>query len=276
MSFKYWNVKSNNKKGISIRRKIPLLIGVLIIVSMVATSIFTYIKSSTIIFNQSKAEMMSVNKGAIETISVMIEKQQAQVQAICNTKQIMEIMELKDKPDATSLGQYKDIVNENNDKFSTYISNNTNVERVFLVDINGNILSDSNISTIGKSVSEQNYHSVSSSGGLAISETIKSEITGNAIMVFTSPVLTEDKYGQTLGYVAVSVYAESFSKYMKDVSVSNSKSSYAYLIDEKGKMLYHKTKEKIGKDVENASIKAVVDKVVKGQKVVAGTAAVYF
>jgi len=91
-------------------------------------------------------------------------------------------------------------------------------------------------------------------------------------MLFTSPVKAEDKYGQTLGYVAVSVYAESFSKYMKDVSISNSKSSYAYLIDEKGKMLYHKTKEKIGKDVENAAIKGIVQKVVKGQKVVADTA----
>ena len=71
--------ENNNKKGMSIKRKIPILIGVLIIVSMVTTSVFTYIKTSSIIFNQSKAEMMSVNKRAIETISVMIEKKQAQV-----------------------------------------------------------------------------------------------------------------------------------------------------------------------------------------------------
>ncbi|MBU3130304.1 methyl-accepting chemotaxis protein [Clostridium tagluense] len=265
------SIKNNNKKGISIKKKIPLLIGTLIIISMVATSVFTYIRSSSIIFDQSKAEMMSVNKGAIETISVMIEKQQAQVQAICNTKQIMEIMKLKGKPDAISLGQYKNVVNENNDKFSAYISNNTNVERVFLVDVNGNIISDSNKEAIGKNVADQTYHSISASGGLAVSETMKSEISGNAVMVFTSPVITEDKYGQPLGYVAVSVYAESFSKYMKNIGVSNSKSSYAFLVDEKGKMLYHKTKEKIGKDVENVVIKAIVDKVVKGEKVVAGT-----
>ncbi|MBU3146132.1 methyl-accepting chemotaxis protein [Clostridium sp. CF012] len=265
------SIKSNNKKGISIRKKIPLLMGTLIIISMVTTSIFTYRKSSTIIFDQSKAEMMAVNKEAIEIISVMIEKQQAQVQALCNTKQIMEIMKLKDKPDAISLGQYKNVVNENNDKFSTYISNNTNVERVFLVDINGKIVSDSDKTSIGKNVADKAYHSISSSGGLAISETIKSEITGNSVMVFTSPVVTEDKYAQTLGYVAVSVYAESFSKYLKNIGVSNSKSSYAYLVDEKGKMLYHKTKEKVGKDVENVNIKAIVDKAAKGQKVAAGT-----
>jgi len=265
-------IKSNKIKGMSIRKKIPVLIAILIITSMIATSIFTYIKSSAIIFDQSKAEMMSVNKRAIETISVMIEKQQAQVQAICNTKQIMEIMKLKDKTDPISIEQYKKVVNENNEKFSGYLSNNKDVERVFLVDISGNIISDSDIPSIGKNVSDQTYHGVSSSGGLAISETIKSDITGNAVTVFTSPVIDEGKYNQTLGYVAVAVYAESFSKYMKDVNVSNSKSSYAYLIDEKGKMLYHKTKDKIGKGVDNAAIKAVVEKVTKGQKVEASTA----
>ena len=93
MRFKYWDfikkykskskgkgrvrdkIRSKvNNKGMSIRKKIPLLIGTLIIISMVTTSIFTYVKSSDIIFAQSKAEMMSVNKSAIETISVMIEK----------------------------------------------------------------------------------------------------------------------------------------------------------------------------------------------------------
>ena len=266
------SIKSNNVKGMSIRKKIPLLIAILIIMSMVITSIFTYIKSSAIIFNQSKDEMMSVNKRAIETISVMIEKEQAQAQAICNTKQIMEIMKLKDKSDAVSIEQYKNVVKENNEKFTQYLSNNKDIERVFLVDVSGNIISDSDKPSIGKNVADQSYHSISSSGGLAISDTIKSDITGYSVMVFTSPIIDEDNYGQTLGYVAVSVYADSFSKYMKDVSVSNSKSSYAYLIDEKGKVLYNKAKDKIGKDVEDVSIKAIVNNVVKGQKVEPGTA----
>ena len=281
MRFKDWNfIKKhkgeNNTKGMSIRKKIPLLIGILIIISMVITSIFTYIKSSAIIFDQSKAEMLSTNKRAIETISVMLEKEQAQVQAVGNTKQIMDIMDLKDKPDPTSINKYKNIVKQNNEKFSEYISNNKNVERVFLVDINGNIISDSDKSFIGKNIAGENYNSISLSGKLAISETSKSSITGHPIMVFTSPIMNEDKDGQILGYVAASVYPESFSKYMKDITVSNSKSSYAYLVDEKGIMLYHKSGEKIGKDVENASIKDVVSKVIKGQKVEANTSEYIF
>lgn len=266
------SIKSINKKGmtkgISIRKKIPLLIGILIIISMVATSIFTYIESSTIIFNQSKAEMMSVNKKAIETISVMIEKQQAQVQAICSTKQIMDIMKLKNEKDLSSLDQYKNRVQENNTKFSQYVSNDI-VERVFLVDLNGNIISDSDKKSIGKNVADQSYHSVSVNMGLAISETIKSDITGKAVKVFTYPLIDDAKI---IGYVAESIYVESFSKYMKNISVANSKSSYAYLIDEKGNIIYHKDKEKIGKPIEDTSIRAVVEKVVLGESVEDGTA----
>ncbi|MCB2291564.1 methyl-accepting chemotaxis protein [Clostridium sp. CS001] len=265
------SIKNNDKKGISIRMKIPMLIGALIILSMVTTSIFTYIKSSEIIFSQSKAEMMSVNKRAIETISVMIEKQQAEAKAIGNTKQVLDVMKLKNNPDPIAMAQYKSALSESNEKFSKYVADNKNVERISLVDVSGNIISDSDTQSIGKSLVEQSYNALSSSGGFAISETMKSEISGQAVTVFTSPILDEDKYGQSVGYVAVSVYAESFSKYMQDVNVSNSKSSYAYLIDEKGKMLYHKNKEKIGKDVENESIKSIVGMVSKGQKVEAGT-----
>ena len=255
----------------SIRKKIPFLLGTLIIIPMLITSIFTYMKSSSIIFDQSKAEMMSTNKRAIETISVMIEKQQAQVQAISNTKQITDIMVLKNKLDPMSIKQYENGLKVNNDKFSKYISNNKNVERVFLVDINGYILSDSNKPSIGKNVSGETYHSVTLNGGQAISKTINSTIEGHSVMVFTSPIIDDDNGGKILGYVAADVYPESFSKYIKDISLSNSKSSYAYLVDDKGKMLYHKNKDKIGKDVENASIKNIVDKVIKGQKVEAGT-----
>jgi len=277
MRFKNRNFTKKNEgmhktNGISITKKIPLLIGSLIIIALVITSIFTYIKSSEIIFDQSKAEMMATNKRAIETISVMIEKQQAQVQTLSSTKQIIDIMNLKDKTDAASVNQYKSTINGNNEKFARYISDNSNVERVFLVDTTGNIISDSDKSSVGKSVASETYNASSISGKQFIAETKNSSITGHPTMVFTSPIVNEDKNGEILGYVAASVYPESFSKYMKDITVSNSKSSYAYLVNEKGIMLYHKTADKIGKEVENASIKDVVSKVIKGEKVEASTA----
>ncbi|MBK5242032.1 methyl-accepting chemotaxis protein [Clostridium sp.] len=256
---------NNNKKGLSIKRKIPILIGVLIIVSMVTTSIFTYIKASSIIFNQSKSEMMSVNKSAIETISVMIEKKQAQLQAISNSKRIAEVIELKDKSDEDSIKQYNKVIKENNEDFAAYLSNE--IEGISLVDLSGRIISDSNEPSIGKNVGNKSYHSVSANGGLDISETLKSDITGNSVVVFTNPIMDENNKIQ--GYIAVHVYAGSFSAYLEDIRVSNSKSSYAYLVDKEGIVIYHKDKNKIGKEVENASIKGIVKNIKNGEKSVA-------
>ncbi|MBU3182212.1 methyl-accepting chemotaxis protein [Clostridium psychrophilum] len=271
MNLKNWNIikkheSKGNIKGMSIRKKVPFLIGTLIIIPMVIICIVTYMKSSTIIFDQSKAEMISTKKSAINTISVMLEKQQAQVQAISNTKQINDIMTLKNKADSTK--QYENVLKLNNNQFSKYISNNKNVERVYLVDTKGNIISDSNKTSLGKNVSGESYNSSSLNGVQAISETVNSSITGQSVMVFTSPI---NDNGKILGYVATSVYPESFAKYIKDISLSGSKSSYAYLVDNKGKILYHINKDKIGKNVEDSSIKNVVNNVINGQKVQAGT-----
>ncbi|MDF2524305.1 MAG: putative methyl-accepting chemotaxis protein, partial [Clostridiales bacterium] len=49
--------------------------------------------------------------------------------------------------------------------------------------------------------------------------------------------------------------------YLKGVQVSETKSSYAYVVDEKGIMLYHPDKEKIRKPVENEIIKKVIQKI---------------
>ena len=44
----------------------------------------------------------------------------------------------------------------------------------------------------------------------------------------------------------------------KDVGIEGVASSYAYVVDSTGTMKYHPTEEKIGKPVENAAIKGVV------------------
>ena len=49
-----------------------------------------------------------------------------------------------------------------------------------------------------------------------------------------------------------------FSKYMSSTKVAGLNSSYFYLVDEKGLMIYHPDKSKIAKPVENEKIKEVM------------------
>lgn len=57
------------------------------------------------------------------------------------------------------------------------------------------------------------------------------------------------------------------TKYLKDINITSSKSSYIYIVDNEGTMLYHPIKEKIGLKVENSEIKKVVERLKKGEKV---------
>ena len=78
MSFKFGNfVKKHEsegeKMGMSIKKKIPLFFGILIAISMMTISIFTYIKSSQIISNQDEIRQ-AVDQLAqgVYTISIIV------------------------------------------------------------------------------------------------------------------------------------------------------------------------------------------------------------
>ncbi len=60
---------------------------------------------------------------------------------------------------------------------------------------------------------------------------------------------------------------EELESMMKDVTLKNVESAYAYVVDSEGTMLYHPTAEKIGQPVENAVVKGVVERLGKGEKV---------
>lgn len=60
---------------------------------------------------------------------------------------------------------------------------------------------------------------------------------------------------------------EYLEKILGNVGIINVESSYAYLVDEEGNMLYHPVKEKIGNKVENDVVKQVVERIKQGEKI---------
>ena len=67
------NESESNKRGISIRKKIPLLNGILVLLSMSAICIFTYIKSAQMISKQeSMRQAVNELSGGIYTISLIV------------------------------------------------------------------------------------------------------------------------------------------------------------------------------------------------------------
>lgn len=266
----YGKIFKGNKlqiEGISIKYKLLFNITALLICAMLITSTIMYISSSVTIFNQSKEEMKSLITRSIETISVMIEKEVSEAYALANTKESSEILKNNESKDANVLSSNIGLININNKFFKEYLAANAHVDRISLIDITGKIISDSEESLIGSSVNDTEYHATSSSGGNSISDTLKSVDGKKSVVVFTYPVLNKEAHGKCVGYVALHVYSNSFSKYLNKVKVNNTESSFAYLVDEAGSVIYHPSSEKIGQKVDSKEIEEVIGKVMKGSKV---------
>ena len=59
--------------------------------------------------------------------------------------------------------------------------------------------------------------------------------------------------------------AASLSEMFHDVHIKGAESSYAYITDAQGTMLYHPTAEKIGQPVENEVVKGLVGEIAQGR-----------
>ena len=249
-------------EGTSVKRKILISMIGLTIASMVITSTIMYVNSSKTISSQSIENMEGITKSSTQTISVMMDKVTNEAFALSNSQDNLNaLLNYAEKKDS------KNEVKNINERFKTYMSENDHVDRISLVTTNGDIIADSEESLIGSNEVDNSYHSTSSSGGKWISNTMKSVAGDKGVLVFTYPVLDEANYNKCLGYVALHVYAESFSTYIENIKIGDIESSYAYLVDETGNILYHPNTEKIGQAIDIPEIKSIVDKAMKGSNV---------
>lgn len=246
----------------SIKKKIPLFFVSLLIVTIAIIGGIVYGKISNTLIQSNKSEMASVIKTSISTITAINNKEKNDVFNISKDPRLSELIQMSNA--AQNNANYVSRVNEENLWLADYVKTQGNLEGAFIVNKSGIIISNNDANLIGKSVSDRAYNTETLKGKAVVSDVLMSKSTNAPIMIFTSPVMIN---GETIGYVGTAVYGESFSKYINDTKISNYASSYLYLVDSKGNIIYHPTKDKIGKPVENELIKSVVEKNINGEDV---------
>lgn len=240
-----------------IRQKITITIVSLIVLSIVSTGIFTYVQSSNIILNLTKlSELQSVKKDN-NTIYQMIEKEIVLPNYLTLDRDVLDL--LSNQGDQTK-------VEAVNKLLAQHMSDKKNLDAAYLCNEKGVIIANPNKSVIGKDLSAGQYiKDTISTKKLQISETRDSIATGKKIVVITHPVV--DNNNQLKGIIGTPITCESMTIYLKDVKLNGTKSSYAYLVDTKGNLLYHPQTDKIGKQVDIKEIKDIASRVEKGEKV---------
>ncbi|EDS77516.1 methyl-accepting chemotaxis protein [Clostridium botulinum C str. Eklund] len=110
-------------------------------------------------------------------------------------------------------------------------------------------------------VKDRKYFKDALNGQPSISDTIISKIDGRAIIVLSAPI--KDENGKVIGVLADSVYAEYFTKSLKNVKIG--KTGYAYLVDNKGLVLAHPQKNKIAKQIDNELTNKIIQDIRSGK-----------
>lgn len=243
-------------------KKIPIVITTLVILSIFLITGFTYYETSKMLMQNINNEMSLAETGSNTSIQLMFKKEQTEVQRLAQSKDIVELA-LQRQNNSTS-PDYSDLISKSNASLLKYVKKAGYLEHTFIVDTTSTIISDSSDSTFGKNIGERDYCKTTLSGKDAVSNTLTSKDTGKQIIVFTSPIIYDNK---VIGFVGNGILASSFASYLKDTKIPGINSSYTYLLDETGNMIYHPTASKIGKPVDNSAIKAVSDEIKAGKKV---------
>lgn len=250
----------------TIRKKLPILIAILVAAPLVVTSIIVYF------FTSSKLEAAVLNNVStncslgVEDINSLILSEKKEVELLSQQKDIVDIAEIRQaNMDDTFFSKYIDHKAFNVLKSrASFLKNH---EHLFLLDLKGEIFSDSNTSSLRLDLKDRRYFQDALKGKTSISDTIVSKANGKTIIVFVSPI--KDDNGNVIAVMADSVYTDYFTDKLSYIRIG--KTGYAYLADKSGITLSHPSKEKVNKPVDNDKIKEIISKINKGENIHSNT-----
>lgn len=236
----------------SIKKKVSLLLASCIIISIIATTIITYIFSNKSLEEVSQKDMNTIAKSLKESMDIINEKEMSHVVKLSSSKNVYDYFDYEGDKGSEEFKRLSvslnSVLKEHSDKVG-------NLEEAFLVDKNSKIVASSDEGNLGKELLDRSYNKVSLEGKSIISEAMLSKHTGKAIITFTYPIKFKN---EVVGYMACSVKGETFSQYLRNIKVATSASSFAFLIDDNGYLVYYPDSEKIGKSTQVQEVKDIV------------------
>lgn len=245
----------------SIRVKLSVLIIAITLCSTFLMGYFSYSESSRSLLSSSDSAMQQLNQSSAETIKAMIAKENSNIAMVAEISEISGLLQQAGNGKIQQGNQLQAAVNL---KLEQIVKEAGNLEHLFVVGPDGTDVADSDASLLGQNFGDRDYaKEVFATGKPAVSDTLKSRATGAFVLAFAYPVQVN---GKVSGFVASAVKADSLTQYLGNAKMKNAASSYSYLVDKTGTMLFHPTQDKIGKPVENEQIKNVAAQLQQGKQ----------
>ena len=231
-----------------IKKKLPLMIAILVILSIVITTSCGYIFSSKTIKAQNEQSLVDTCMQEKQLIETLMDGEKKEVELMASRKEIVDICKIRQQNLQSGFYQEKKKeIDSINNLLKQRMSKLPYHEHLFVIDNTGEVVGDSiekNLQTLH--VKDREYF-INGLRQVAISNTMVSRVTKKGVFVFSAPV--KDEVGNVIGVIANSVYSEYFTKCLQNIKIGDTGS--AYLIDSKGMILSHPDTKQITKIVKD-------------------------
>lgn len=235
----------------SIKRKLPLLISLLVAIALIVTGVSVYVSVSKVLLAQSTKELDTNALRAGKDIQNLISEEQTITYGLSQNHALVELLQDPTNQDA------KDEVNA---FLAQSFKQMPNHQHLQVNNSQGIIVADSDPKNIGTNLSTRDYFKQAIGGQPNISQVLVSNVGNHDnIIVIAYPI--KDDSGKIIGVLGNVVTTNFFSNDL--ATVKPGQAGYAYLLDDTGKVLVHPDSSLINKKVPVPEVQAIVDRAQK-------------
>ncbi|MBC8062888.1 MAG: EAL domain-containing protein [Clostridiaceae bacterium] len=250
-----------------LRRKVQIAIISLVSFPLIILSILVYNYTSSKIIEVSKNRIIHISENNNENLTNIINSQKKDIGLIARIHEIEDVLEAEGINTSSELKAK--LIDEANLILSKTLTESTELESIFVANLNGRIILSGNKELLNRSVSDTHYFKAGLKSKTVTSNIVLSKLSGEKVVVMSTSIL--DKDGRVVGVLCNTIKLEFFKNKIANVQLGNK--GYAYIVDNEGIIVAHPDINRVGKPIENSTVNKLVGKLKKGEKVPNGNGA---
>ncbi|AOZ94739.1 methyl-accepting chemotaxis protein [Paenibacillus crassostreae] len=205
----------------SLTIKLPLLISLLVVIVLLASSIVFYNVGSKLLLQKSKDEITANADRIGEGLYTAVQLQSEAAYLSSNHSTFRDILKLREQgtmSDADFLSAKNPYFNKANETLTSSFQGTNGTDSFLLTDSKGLIVASSKAETIGTSRSDREYFIEALKGKAFISDAIVSKSSDKLLIAFSQPI--KDEKGNVIGVYASTVDSRFFTDKLGDIKIN--------------------------------------------------------
>lgn len=207
--------------NISLQIKLPALITLLVIASVLVLSVSVYRMGSNLLLKKSKDEIVANADRIGEGLWTAAQLQMQSTYLISSEELFRVLLELRGSGTMTDdefFSGKNPYLNASNQKLATFLKNTQGSQSLVLLDSKGIIVAADNPETVGQSRADREYYQKAMLGKPFISDAINSNSTGKQIIAFSQPV--KDMNGKVIGVYSTNMDSTFFTDKLGHITIN--------------------------------------------------------